>query len=112
MGEREGWLLTDDAPEGVVVETKIDDEHGARNHQRLKRQGRLWWHPDGSMYVYYRPTHWRPSFASFLDGGNIVIEPALKRRAAILAAETSTDGVGVPPPSPLAAEGKSEGADV
>lgn len=47
-------------PEGEVVETKIDDADGIRNHQVLKRQGRLWFFPDGSMYVYYTPTHWRP----------------------------------------------------
>lgn len=47
---------------GVVVETKIDDEHGPRNQQPLKRgggNGRLWFVSDGSMYVYYEPTHWR-----------------------------------------------------
>lgn len=46
-------------PEFVVVETKIHDQHGERNVQHLKRQGRLWWTPDGEMYVYYTPTHWR-----------------------------------------------------
>lgn len=46
-------------PDGLVVETKISDEHGERNVQKLKRSGRLWWSPDGSMYVYYTPTHWR-----------------------------------------------------
>jgi hypothetical protein len=45
---------------GVVVETKIDDERGERNVAKLKRQNRLWFMPDGSMYVYYTPTHWRP----------------------------------------------------
>lgn len=45
---------------GVVVETKIDDEQGERNRGTLKRQNRLWFVPDGSMYVYYTPTHWRP----------------------------------------------------
>lgn len=48
------------APNGVVIETKIDDEHGLRNQQTLKKQGNLWFFPDGSMYVYYAPTHWRP----------------------------------------------------
>jgi hypothetical protein len=43
----------------VVVDTKIDDERGVRNEQPLKRSGRLWFFPDGSMYVYYEPTHWR-----------------------------------------------------
>lgn len=47
-------------PEGVVVDTKIDDWKGCRNEQPLKRQGKLWFFPDGSMYVYYEPTHWRP----------------------------------------------------
>jgi hypothetical protein len=28
--------------------------------QALKRQGRLWFLPDGSMYVYYHVTHWAP----------------------------------------------------
>lgn len=46
--------------EGVVVWTKIDDKDGCRNEQKLKRKGNLWWHPDGSMYVYYSPTHWKP----------------------------------------------------
>lgn len=46
---------------GIEVETKIDDEYGVRNVQTLKRQGNLWFYPDMSMYVYYRPTHWRPT---------------------------------------------------
>lgn len=46
------------APENVVVETKIDDHDGLRNVAELKRQGNLWFFPDGSMYVYYTPTHW------------------------------------------------------
>lgn len=46
-------------PEGLVVDTKIDDEKGVRNEGKLKRRGNLWWFDDGSMYVYYRPTHWR-----------------------------------------------------
>lgn len=44
---------------GVVVDTKVDDEKGERNVQKLKRQGRLWFHADGSTYVYYTPTHWK-----------------------------------------------------
>lgn len=47
-------------PEGVVVSTKIDDQKGERNVQLLKRRGRLWFFADGSMYVYYTPTHWAP----------------------------------------------------
>jgi hypothetical protein len=47
--------------EGVVVETKIDDGKGCRNEAKLKRHRGLWFFPDGSMYVYYTPTHWRPA---------------------------------------------------
>ena len=48
-------------PQGVVVDTKLDDAQGVRNEQPLKlaNGNRLWWFPDGSMYVYYTPTHWR-----------------------------------------------------
>jgi hypothetical protein len=55
------WQPIATAPERVVVRTKIDDEHGPRNDQKLKRIGGLWYVPDGSMYVYYRPTHWMAS---------------------------------------------------
>lgn len=55
------WLRTEYVrpPEGLVVETKIDDADGERNVTTLKLIGNLWFVPDGSMYVYYRPTHWR-----------------------------------------------------
>lgn len=46
-------------PQGVTVETKIDDEKGCRNVQTLKFIRNLWWFPDMSMYIYYSPTHWR-----------------------------------------------------
>ncbi len=46
-------------PDDLIVETKIDDVHGVRNVQNLKRMGNLWFTPNGSMYVYYTPTHWR-----------------------------------------------------
>lgn len=46
---------------GVEVLTKIDDKDGCRNKTTLKRQGRLWFFPDMSMYVYYDPTHWKPA---------------------------------------------------
>ena len=54
------WYRTEDClpPEGEVVLTKLDDEHGLRNQQRLKRMGSLWFEPRGEMYVYYTPTHW------------------------------------------------------
>jgi len=59
-----GWKQTHDgwqylAPEGVEVMTKIEDDKGSRNEQALVRKGNLWWTPDGAMYVYYTPTHWR-----------------------------------------------------
>lgn len=48
-------------PRGIVVETMIADEDGVRNVQDLKlgTSNNLWWHPDGKMYVYYTPTHWK-----------------------------------------------------
>ncbi len=58
---RAEWQPIATAPERVVVDTKIDDERGCRNEQSMKRLGRLWWFPDGSMYVYYTPTHWKPA---------------------------------------------------
>ena len=45
--------------EGKAVLTKICDRDGCRNEQQLVRQGRLWFFPGMSMYVYYVPTHWR-----------------------------------------------------
>lgn len=58
------WQPIDTAPELVAIDTKIDDERGPRNEQKLKRRGRLWFFPDDSMYVYYQPTHWRAPSAS------------------------------------------------
>lgn len=52
-------VTTDYPPKNTVIETKIDDEKGERNRATLKHDGNLWWFPDGSMYVYYVPTHWR-----------------------------------------------------
>lgn len=48
-------------PREVVLWTKIDDGHGSRNESQLKlnKAGNLWFVPDGRMYVYYAPTHWR-----------------------------------------------------
>lgn len=55
------WVKTTDGlpDEGKAVDTKVDDEKGCRNETKLIRQGRLWFFPDKSMYVYYTPTHWR-----------------------------------------------------
>lgn len=54
------WSTIETAPENQVVWTIISDAYGLRNEAKLKRNGRLWWFPDGSMYVYYQPTHWKP----------------------------------------------------
>lgn len=54
------WQAIDTAPDRVPVKTIIRDEKGERNEQTLTRQGNLWFLPDMSMYVYYRPTHWMP----------------------------------------------------
>lgn len=51
------WFSAKHAPENIAVWTKIDDQNGVRNVQRLERRGSLWWYPDGRMYVYYTPTH-------------------------------------------------------
>jgi len=73
QAEREGrmqadvkWVAVADRlpDEGVAVETKIDDANGERNAQPLTRRGRMWWTPDGAMYVYYTPTHWRYASAA------------------------------------------------
>lgn len=47
---------------GSVVETKVEDENGCRNEQRLRFYHNLWFLPDGSTYVYYNPTHWKYSW--------------------------------------------------
>lgn len=44
--------------DGILVLTKIDDENGPRNEAELQRRGNLWF--SGDMYMYYRPTHWKP----------------------------------------------------
>jgi hypothetical protein len=56
------WISVSDQPPppDTTVETKIDDKDGCRNVTRLMLIGRMWYVPDGSMYVYYTPTHWRP----------------------------------------------------
>lgn len=57
------WQPIDTAPEGKAVMTCIDAGKrgplGERNITPLIRKGKLWFFPDMSMYVYYRPTHWR-----------------------------------------------------
>lgn len=62
--EEAPWIRVADKlpPKGVVVDTKIDRDGKITNHQELKVGGEassLWFVPDGTMYVYYVPTHWR-----------------------------------------------------
>lgn len=60
------WIKTKDLlpKDNVVVDTKVQNDEGTRNEQELKKVGGLWFFPDGSMYVYYTPTHWRPKAQS------------------------------------------------
>ena len=55
------WYKTSEKlpEEGIIVKTKIHDERGCRNEAWLYRKDNLWFLPDGSMYVYYTPTHWK-----------------------------------------------------
>ena len=52
------WIATIERlpPEHEVVEAADSGGHV----QPLLRQGRLWFFPDMSMYVYFTPTRWRP----------------------------------------------------
>lgn len=53
------WIRPQDElpPDGVIV----DCINSVGHVHRLKRQGRLWFVPDGSMYVYYEPKFWQPA---------------------------------------------------
>lgn len=55
------WHNTKDQlpPEGRIVDTISEGGLG----QKLKRQGKLWFFPDGSMYVYYAVAKW-----AYLEG--------------------------------------------
>lgn len=64
MREELEWHEIKLAPADEIVWTMIHDDYGARNVQKLKRVGRLWWLPDMSMYVDYTPTHWRRSLGN------------------------------------------------
>jgi hypothetical protein len=72
------WQVAATAPVGDVVETKIDDGRGERNLCLLTRQGSLWFIPDGSMYVYYTPTHWRRPTLEQLE--NLAREAEIKAK--------------------------------
>lgn len=68
----EQWEPIHTAPEGIEIMTKIDDARGVRNVQSLKRCGGLFFFPDGSMYIYYTPTHWRHLTAAERAGGRLL----------------------------------------
>lgn len=52
--------ITETSPaQGEPVKTIIADADGVRNEAVLVRIGNLWFFEDRSMYVYYRPTHWK-----------------------------------------------------
>lgn len=57
----ERWISVNEKlpEEGVIVNVKLGSR---RIVEPLKRQGKLWFLADGSMYVYYTPTHWQPIF--------------------------------------------------
>lgn len=56
MTRKPDWKPIETMPEGRELLTRILDDKGERNVQKLRRQGNLYW-ADG-MYVYYQPTHW------------------------------------------------------
>lgn len=58
------WQPIETAPDGEVVWTRVGETYEERNVQQLKRSGRMWFVPDGSTYVYYSPTHWKPSLTN------------------------------------------------
>ena len=41
----------------------VDTMDSAGHVQELKLMRNLWWFADGSMYVYYVPTFWKPKEA-------------------------------------------------
>jgi len=70
-GNPNNWISISEQmpPENQIVDTKIDDKNGIRNETQLVFYKNLWWFPDKSMYVYYSPTHWKPS--TKMDGKDI-----------------------------------------
>lgn len=57
MQSKSEWQPISTMPEGREVLTRILDERGERNVQKLKKHSNLYW--AGDMYVYYQPTHWK-----------------------------------------------------
>jgi hypothetical protein len=53
----DNWTATSD---GLPEEWRVVDTISPNGiQQQLKRQGNLWFAPDGSMYVYYMPIFWK-----------------------------------------------------
>jgi hypothetical protein len=59
MPDPNKWRTIDSAPENVVIWTRISDDYDERNVAKRVRIGRMWFHPDRKMYIYYTPTHWQ-----------------------------------------------------
>ena len=74
------WISTGESlPRiGEVVHTKIADANGTRNVQQLKWGGKLWFTPDGEMYVYYMPTHWARETPRPTDAENALLDAMTK----------------------------------
>ena len=55
------WIRVADQlpPEEFLVDTKIDDQHGPRQEEQLRRVGEWWWVRNCTRQVFYTPTHWR-----------------------------------------------------
>jgi hypothetical protein len=73
MSDALDWQDISTAPSGKPVWTKIDDDLGPRNEQLLTRDGNLWWTGPAAgqgIYVYYQPTHWRPTTPTTKDTGH------------------------------------------
>ena len=48
-------------PDNIEVKTRVEDIEGnVSRQQNLSLFNNLWFLPDMSMMVYYRPTHWKP----------------------------------------------------
>lgn len=58
MSDTDGWALLSEQhpPEGIVVETRGENDRGVR--ELILEKG-LFWLTDRSMYVYFVPYEWR-----------------------------------------------------
>ena len=60
MSKVTDWVKTSDRlpEENMIVDTKIHDSRGERNHQTMVFHSNLWW-VSRTVHTYYTPTHWR-----------------------------------------------------